>query len=390
MVARYGETLARKVAQRIHEAVANTAAITAIPATDRIDGMLVVETTNRSMWVFDDDGTAVAGDSVLAVDAGSGQWVLASGGAAAVGGASVTTVIARTTAALPANTRTANTLTADANGALAAQDGVTLSVGDAFLVANEGTAANNGIYQVVALGGASAKWSMTRIGDFDASAEVTAGILIYVSEGTLYGNEWAFLTTDDPITLNTTALAFAMLPNLTDLASTANGLGASLVGIEDAGTYFTATDVEAALAELGAFKLIKRSVTITSADLTTAGVGPETENIGAVLPTTAVVVAYRASLGDAFDNGSGVSLAMEIGHDNDPDAYEDGFDCFTGSTLEGVGWTFVTPGPGIGAPAYDGTSTGQCVAVFTAGADQLANFTNGSVTVEVIAIDVAA
>jgi hypothetical protein len=37
-----------------------------------------------------------------------------------------------------------------------------------------------------------------------------------------------------------------------DLSSTANGEGASIVGIEDAGTYFTGTTVEAALQELGA------------------------------------------------------------------------------------------------------------------------------------------
>jgi hypothetical protein len=37
---------------------------------------------------------------------------------------------------------------------------------------------------------------------------------------------------------------------LADLASTATGVGASMIGIEDAGTLLTATDVEAALAEL--------------------------------------------------------------------------------------------------------------------------------------------
>lgn len=39
---------------------------------------------------------------------------------------------------------------------------------------------------------------------------------------------------------------------IADLASTATGEGASLVGIEDDGAYFTGTDVEAALQELGA------------------------------------------------------------------------------------------------------------------------------------------
>jgi hypothetical protein len=37
----------------------------------------------------------------------------------------------------------------------------------------------------------------------------------------------------------------------TEIGSTSNGEGASLVGIEDAGTYFTGTDVEAALQEIG-------------------------------------------------------------------------------------------------------------------------------------------
>jgi len=38
--------------------------------------------------------------------------------------------------------------------------------------------------------------------------------------------------------------------NLTDLASTANGKGASLIGVEDAGSFLAAADVEAALAEV--------------------------------------------------------------------------------------------------------------------------------------------
>jgi hypothetical protein len=111
-------------------------------------------------------------------------------------------------------------------------------------------------------------------------------------------------------------------------------------------------------------------------------------DLGAVLTQNAVVIGYRVKLTDAFDNGSGVSLAMEVGHDNDVDAYEDGFDCFTASALEGAGWTYTTMGVGVGVPAWDGTSTGQLQATFTAGADQLANFTNGSVTIEVFYVEI--
>jgi len=131
--------------------------------------------------------------------------------------------------------------------------------------------------------------------------------------------------------------------------------------------------------------VMRRAVNITSADLTTAGVGPESENIGAVLPATAIILGYRINLVDAFDNGAGVSLAMEIGDTTDVDALEDGHDVFTASAKEGVGWSYTTPGPGIGVP---GLAT-QLVATFTAGADQLANFTNGDVDIEVFYLDIA-
>lgn len=127
----------------------------------------------------------------------------------------------------------------------------------------------------------------------------------------------------------------------------------------------------------------RRAVTITSADLTTAGVGPETENIGAVLPNLGcIILGYRIRLNDAFDNGAGVSLALEVG-DSDVDSIEDGFDLYTGSTKEGVGFSYTTPGPGLGTCVLNT----QLRATITAGADQLANFTNGDVDIEILFIN---
>lgn len=118
---------------------------------------------------------------------------------------------AATTAALAANTRTGNILNADANGALAAIDGVTLALGDRLLVKNEATGANRGIYRVTALGGVSAKWQLTRSADGDASADVQGGQTWYIQEGTVNGgSQWA-LTTTGVITLNTTALVFSRI-----------------------------------------------------------------------------------------------------------------------------------------------------------------------------------
>jgi len=251
MARSWGETLARLVANRISNPVATTAAITALPAAERSLGMQILETTTGTTWWFDSASTAPAGPSVLVPDAGTGRWHSTSGGMApGIGAAPVTSVRARTTGALAANTRTGNVITADGNGALGAQDGVTLVAGERLLVVNEVAGADNGPYQVTQIGSGALPYILTRVGEADSSAEVTAGMLHYISEGTLFGNEWAYLTTNDAITLNTTSLAYAMVPNLVDLASLANGLGLSLLGLEDAATNFTATDGEAAFAEM--------------------------------------------------------------------------------------------------------------------------------------------
>lgn len=80
-------------------------------------------------------------------------------------------------------------------------DGIAVQVGDRVLVKDQSTGADNGIY-VVAAG------SWTRATDADVSADVTSGMYTFVAEGTVNGdNGWA-LTTNDPITLGTTALVF--------------------------------------------------------------------------------------------------------------------------------------------------------------------------------------
>ncbi len=115
---------------------------------------------------------------------------------------------AGTTAALPANTRTANVLTADVNGTLPAQDGVTLVLNERLLVQDEVTGANNGIYDVTDVGSGSTKWTLTRSADFDQDSEVTSGARTFVSEGTANIGKKFTLVTADPITLNTTSLTF--------------------------------------------------------------------------------------------------------------------------------------------------------------------------------------
>jgi hypothetical protein len=81
-------------------------------------------------------------------------------------------------------------------------DGVTLSAGNRVLVKDQSSGSENGIYVVQASGAA------VRAEDFDSSAEVTAGAFTFVEEGTINGDTGFVLTTNDTITLGTTALTF--------------------------------------------------------------------------------------------------------------------------------------------------------------------------------------
>ena len=79
-------------------------------------------------------------------------------------------------------------------------DGVTLADGDRVLVKNQTTASENGIYV--------AGFSPIRSADANASVDVTSGMFCFVEEGTVNADNGYVLTTNDPITLDTTALTF--------------------------------------------------------------------------------------------------------------------------------------------------------------------------------------
>jgi hypothetical protein len=87
---------------------------------------------------------------------------------------------------------TTGVLTETSNGAISAADGVTLVVGDVVFI-EEGTtnitaASDAGPYIVTALGGASAKWVLTRPTWWATGTPIVQGVTIQISgEGTLKG-----------------------------------------------------------------------------------------------------------------------------------------------------------------------------------------------------------
>ena len=135
-------------------------------------------------------------------------------------------VRAATAAALPSYTRTTNVITASANGALAAVDGVTLVANDRLLLKDGAAGADNGIYIVTTVGDGSNPFVLTRSTDADSSAEVTGGMYMFVEEGTANEDGGFVLTTNNPITLNTTSLTFVQFSGAGQITA-GNGLSKS-------------------------------------------------------------------------------------------------------------------------------------------------------------------
>lgn len=124
--------------------------------------------------------------------------------------------LAATTGALPAYTYANGssgvgaTLTGNSNGALAAQDGVTLTLGQILLVKNEtsGNAPYNGIYTLTQVGDVSTPYILTRDANFNSTANIVPNSYVFVSTGTTLHDTGWILNLDGTATVGTTNIVF--------------------------------------------------------------------------------------------------------------------------------------------------------------------------------------
>ena len=102
------------------------------------------------------------------------------------------------------------TLTASANGAIGTIDGASVSVGNRILLRAQTDATQNGIYTVTNVGGASAKWVVTRATDADnnPAGELATGDFCFVTGGSTNGSKGFILTTIGTITIGTTNINY--------------------------------------------------------------------------------------------------------------------------------------------------------------------------------------
>jgi hypothetical protein len=134
----------------------------------------------------------------------------------------------------------------------AAIDGVTLAAGNRVLVKNQTTQAENGVYVFATSGSA-----MTRATDMDQGTEFPSSFL-FVEEGTINQDTGWVCTTNNPVTVGTTAIAFAQFSgagsfvdgnglirtgNQLDVVGTLNRITVGTDAVDIASTYAGQTSI---------------------------------------------------------------------------------------------------------------------------------------------------
>jgi hypothetical protein len=174
-------------------------------------------------------------------------------------------------------------------GAPNSVDGINLSLNDRVLVTGQTTGSQNGLYLVTTLGsGANGTWARTS--DGNENGEIEAGMIVMVTEGTIYADTQWKLITDDPIVINTTALTFTqnyMANSISGGTSNVVVNSNANVTVSSAGTANVLT-----VSNTGAFVsgVTSASGNVTGGNLITAGLITATGNITGGNITTAGLI----------------------------------------------------------------------------------------------------
>ena len=196
-------------------------------------------------------------------------------------------------------------------------DGVALSVGDRVLVKDQSTGSANGIYVV-----ASGAWTRATDADNNPGAEVSSGMFTFVEEGTTNADSGWVLTTNDPITLGTTSLAFAQFSgagqitagagltktgNTLDVIGTANRITVNADSVDIASTYVGQTSITT----LGTITTGTWQGTVVSPTYGGTGVnnGSYTITLGGNV-STAGALTFSGAYGVTFTSTAATSLTL--------------------------------------------------------------------------------
>ena len=323
----FGDIVAQRISTRMYGSVDAETDLDNISATSRVDGMLAVVLTDWSVWVFDLDSTAteVTG-SVRTPAAGDGRWIRA-GATLSETNARIASSVADTTAlqAIAAANRS--------NGQIAVKRDT-----DTIFTFDSGSSAGASDGVIVPAAG-TGRWLRNHV-------------------------------------------------SLADLAAVTNAHGVSMVGIEDVATIYTATTVEAALAEVKV--LVDAGMTVLKKTLTadhttiTAAAATEALNIGTALPANSRIVGVDMHTLTPFSGGTVGDFTVDIGTAGDVDALIDGAGLFTAAVDGGP----ATMPQGV-RPNKFFAAGGQLTATFRCGSDDVGDATAGAVTIDVLYVVLA-
>lgn len=292
-----------------------------------------------------------------------------------------------------------NTISGNTNaGVLPNIDGVSLSVGDRILVKDE-TSTNipfNGIYTVSSLGNLTgSSWVLTRATDADSSAEVSAGMFTFVTEGTANADSGWVLTTNDTITLNTTNLTFAQFSGagqiiaVSGLAKNGNNLGLATAYGDTINPYGskTANTVLAApngSAGVPSFRSLAAADIPSLGNITNSGAIGSTANLPIITTTNGVLSAGSfGSTANTFCQGNDSRLSDTRNTSNSLTVNNAGAGTaspftFNGSAAQTLSYN------SIGAPSISGanaTGTWNISITGNAGTVTSGVYTNRSITI---------
>ena len=154
----------------------------------------------------------------------------------------LTAVSAATATTLPNSpvwVAASGTLTASGAAATLIVDGVSItSTSTRVLVKNQGggSGASNGIFVLSTIGGTATTWVLTRTTDFNEDAEIKRFSTVSATSGTVNaGTKW-YLSTQEPVTINTTGVTWTALPTTVTYNSAAKYPTDVNVGVENIST----------------------------------------------------------------------------------------------------------------------------------------------------------
>jgi hypothetical protein len=215
-------------------------------------------------------------------------------------------------------------------GAPATVDGISLLASDRVLVAGQTTGSQNGLYRVQTVGaGSNGTWVRTSDGNEDG--EIEAGMIVMVTEGSVYKDTQWKLITNNPIVIGTTALVFEQNSAFAFGNIFANGTAVLANVVGDAVTFTAGNNIAitgnatAKSVTIGVTGISLNSISngtsnvnvVSSGGNVTVGVGG-TSNVAVFSTGGANVIGYVTATGNIA--GGNLSVSTSVGSNLIPDA----------------------------------------------------------------------